>query len=239
MKEIGVKKLIIYSLFAGVCIAFAAFVYLYASSVSGSGAWEKAVCSLLFGFGLYFIIVMEYKLFTGMVPTLVDIKPSQWWTLVVCYAFNTLGIFILCLLVFLTDNAVSRAITERAVSVTQAKLSNGLFGSFISAVFCGNMITFAVKAHQNARLKGLSGTLCILFPVVLFVYLGFEHCIANQAYIFLAVLGKADMDITRLILFAALTALGNIVGGVMFPIGEKIANFKRNKPVSENNETEE
>ena len=224
MKASDIIKLIVYSVFAGICIAFAAVLYLYASALAAPGALEKAAGGLLFGFGLYFIIVMEYKLFTGMVAGLADMRPKEWFSLVVCYVFNTLGILAIVALFFAIDNNISRTVIEKAVSVTEGKLANNLFGSFISAVFCGMMITFAVKAHQPARNKGLSGTLCVLFPVLLFVYMGFEHCIANQAYIFLAVFGKANIDPSRLFVFALITALGNVAGGVIFPLLSKFAN---------------
>ena len=94
-------KLIVYSAFAGVCIGFAAILYLYGLSLAPVvGIWEKTIAGLLFGFGLYFVIVMEYKLFTGMVARLVDMKPKEWFQLVVCYVFNTLAILVLALLVW-------------------------------------------------------------------------------------------------------------------------------------------
>ena len=228
-------KLIVYSAFAGVCIGFAAILYLYGLSLAPVvGIWEKTIAGLLFGFGLYFVIVMEYKLFTGMVARLVDMKPKEWFQLVVCYVFNTLAILVLALLVWAMQNSVSEAVIGKAVSVTEGKLGGNLFGSFVSAMFCGMMITFAVTSHQRARGKGLSGTLGIIFPVLLFVYMGFEHCIANQAYIFLAVIGKANIEPLRLLLFAAITAAGNVVGGIIFPLLTKAAESLKKQKAPEN-----
>lgn len=228
-------KLIINSIFAGACIAFAAFIFLYASTLVGDTAFEKVLPSLLFGFGLFFIIVMEYKLFTGMVAGVSDMKMKEWYTLIICYVFNTLAILLFCVLVYLTDSPVLNKVIERSVAVMEGKLANTLIGSFISACFCGIMITFAVKANQKARGKGLSGTLAIIFPVLMFVFMGFEHCIANQAYIFLSILGGAELDLVRVLLFALVTALGNIVGGVAFPLLDKLANRKKQEIVVEDN----
>ena len=121
---------------------------------------------------------------------------------------------------------MSEAVIGKAVTVVETKLSNNLFGSFLSAVLCGMMITFSVKSHQKARGKGLSGTLGVIFPILLFVYMGFEHCIANQAYIYLAILGKADVSVGRLLIFMLLTALGNVLGGMCIPFIKKFTEVK-------------
>ncbi len=167
------------------------------------------------------VIVNEYKLFTGMVASLPEMKPRDWYTLVVAYLFNTVGALIVGVLFFAMGNAVSDAMVKYAATLTDTKLSNSLAGSFISSVFCGMMITFAVKSPQKAAVKGLSATLCVLFPVVLFVYLGLEHCIANQVYIFLRLFVDCAVDAGRLLLFALLTAAGNVVGGIIVPLAEK------------------
>ncbi len=241
MDKKGWIKLIVNSIFAGICIAFAGMLFLYSSSLALPGTWEKAVGGLFFGFGLFFIIVMEYKLFTGMVAGASDMKPKEWPQLIVCYVFNTLGILFICALAFFMDNGVTKAVMEKAQGVMQSKLSNTYVSAFISACFCGMMITFAVKSHQKARAKGLSGTLGILFPVLLFVYMGFEHCIANQTYIFLAIFNGAEIEAGRLLVFAIVTAFGNIVGGVFFPVIEKIVAYAKNKatpPIAEDKSTE-
>ena len=217
-------KLVVNSVLAGVCIAFAAMLYLYASVKSADDVLGRLACSTLFGFGLYFIIVMEYKLFTGMVAGLADMKPADWFQLVVCYVFNTLGILLVCALTKLVDNSIMNAIVVKGGAVAASKLANPLGGAFVSAIFCGVMITLAVKSNQVARAKGLNGTLGIIFPVILFIYLGLEHCIANQAYIFFAVLGGVELDFLQVFLFALVTALGNVVGGVAFPVLGKLAN---------------
>ncbi len=216
-------SLIVNSVFAGICIAFAALLYLYAMTFTTSiSAVERAVYGLLFGFGLFFIIVMEYKLFTGMVAGLVDMNPKDYVQLAVCYLFNTVGVALIGLMLWAIQNGMSKAVIDKAVAVTESKLSNSLLGSFFSSVFCGIMITFAVKSHKNAAQKSLSGTLGIIFPVLLFVFMGFEHCIANQAYICLAIIGGAKIEVGRLLLFMLITALGNIVGGIAFPLLGKL-----------------
>ena len=223
--------LIINSLFAGAAIGFAAILYLYASTfISADSAWLRIIPALLFCFGLYFIIVMGYKLFTGMVAGIPDMKIKEYVFLPVCYVFNTVAIVILCALVFAINNGMSQAVIAKAVAVTEGKLANNLGGAFVSAIFCGMMITFAVKAPSFATAKSLSGTLCIIFPVMLFVYMGFEHCIANNAYIALALFGKANINAGRLIAFMVITALGNIVGGVTFPLLGKLI---KKEPVQE------
>ena len=216
-------SLIVNSMFAGVAIAFAAILYLYASTfVDGNNMWLRIIPALCFCFGLYFIIVMGYKLFTGMVAGLADMKVKEYVFLPVCYLFNTVAIVIICALVLAINNGMSNAVITKAVAVTEGKLANNMGGAFVSSIFCGMMITFAVKAPAFAREKGLSATLCILFPVMLFVYMGFEHCIANNAYIALALFGKANINAGRLIAFMVVTALGNVVGGVTFPLLRKL-----------------
>ena len=223
MKGKEILKLSVYSIFAGICIAFSALLFLYASALSDNSAVSKTVCSLLFSFGLFFIIVMEYKLFTGMVAGLADMPVKQWFNLVICYVFNTVGILIIVVMFRFFRNQVANVVFEKAVTVMTGKLGSSMLGSFFSAVCCGMMITFAVKANGKAVKKGLSGTLCILFPVLMFIFMGFEHSIADQVYIFLAILGGEEMNAGRVVLFAVTVAFGNVVGGVFFPVLRKIA----------------
>ena len=243
-------KLIVFSTFAGICIGFAAALYLYALTFSAPmvegvavktpSLWEKTLSAALFGFGLFFIIAMEYNLFTGMVAGLADMPPRDYIRLVVCYAMNAVGVLVVCLLVLGMNNSVSKAVIERAAITIEGKLANTLLGAFFSSVMCGMMITFAVKSHARAKDKGLSATLGVIFPVLLFSFMGFEHCVANQAYIFLGLFGKADIDLWRLLAFALITAGGNIVGGIFFPILTKSVSPKiETKAVVEPEEKDE
>ena len=225
-------KLIVFSTFAGICIGFAAALYLYALTFAPTPTlFEKTLGAALFGFGLFFIIAMEYNLFTGMVAGLADMPPKDYIRLVVCYALNAIGVLVVCLLVLGMNNPVSEAVIGRAKTMIESKLSNTLSGAFFSSVMCGMMITFAVKSHARAKEKGLSATLGVIFPVLLFSFMGFEHCVANQAYIFLGLFGKADIDLLRLLAFALITAVGNIVGGIFFPILTKLVAAKPEKKV--------
>ncbi|MCH5206101.1 MAG: formate/nitrite transporter family protein [Oscillospiraceae bacterium] len=173
---------------------------------------NKYIGSLLFALGLFAIVQFGFGLYTGRVGYIPLRKPVYLleclWTLV----GNTLGTFIDAALLKFTR--IAPAITEKALSSVDTKLADSPLSAFILAVFCGILMFVAVDNARISREEGghVEKTLGILFPVMVFILCGFNHCIADMFYIFLT--GK----ITSAGIYLPVVILGNSLGGMLIPL---------------------
>ena len=72
---------------------------------------------------------------------------------------------------------VNAACSSRTTLVT----FNDYLGTIVKGMLCGVCVYLAVKCFNLNRLKPL-GIALLVFFVFLFVYCGFQHCIANMFY---------------------------------------------------------
>lgn len=209
------KELLIFcveALFAGVLIGFGGTASLLAASFIGGG-WGRFIGGVLFALAMFMIISFRLKLFTGMLCDVPTMGVKNYWQLAVCLLFNTLGVLAVSLLVrysFIGETAV-----DVGAKLIGAKLNakNWAGGVLCSGVLCGVMINVSVWSPKFTAARGLSCTLGVILPIVLFAFCGFDHCVANMLY--LAFLGECSWQIIGYVL---LSVLGNLLGGVLLPL---------------------
>ncbi len=177
------------------------------------GAWGKLIGGLLFSLGIFAIVVYEMRLFTGMVA---DIPKMGWknsWRLPVCFLGNTIGVLLVGLIA--GECFSGEAVSAQAQSLMQTKLNaeNWALKALTSSTLCGGLITLSVWSVKYAPKKGLSPTVGVMFPIVVFAFCGFDHSVANMLYFYF--LGEISWRVAGYIL---LTVLGNIIGGVILPL---------------------
>jgi len=178
------------SILAGLCISIGCIVNL----MVGGGP----LGAVLFTFGLITVVHYKYALYTGtagFVSSLKDIGILFWFILV----GNWLGCYI-------TSEVITYAIpdiTEKANSIVIARSQVDMWQAFIRAIFCGFLMTTAVKfARENRWLP-------LLFAVPVFILAGFYHSIADAFYICTAEFNTIT-DAVRI--NWGMTILGNFVG---------------------------
>ncbi len=176
------------------------------------GTWGKLIGACLFSLGILCIVMFEMKLFTGMISQIPEMAPKSYWQLPVCFLFNMIGVVLTALLV--TYSPLAETVVPVGRNVIAAKLDADLWGikAFCSSILCGFLITLSVGSVKYAPRKGLSTTVGVMFPIVVFAFCGFDHSVANTLYIFF--LGFSPKAIVYLLACIA----GNIVGGVILPI---------------------
>lgn len=157
---------------------------------------NKLIGAVLFSVGLLAVCVHAFKLFTGFVcsstPTLKSLKDNA----TVLFG-NFIGIG-LCALVFLGCGIESNVST-----ILQNKLSETLLMVFCKAIFCNILIFLAVNEWKTQK-----NSLLVIFCVTVFVFCGFEHCVAN--FFFMSACGTFNIP------FLATNVLGNVLGGILF-----------------------
>lgn len=206
---------VIRAFLAGLMIAIGAITYLYLTAISDE-IIIKFVGAFMFCLGLVFIILLEFKLFTGMNASLMEMSWIEYYRLPLCFIFNALGCWLGALLIFKTP--IGEIIIAKSIELTNTKLTMNLGYAFLSAILCGILITLAVLGYRVTRERSLGvGVFAIIFPIMAFVLIGVEHSVANQVYFALACLGGNGFP-ASIILQTFIVMLGNIVGGIFIPL---------------------
>jgi len=213
MKKISLDLLKSY--LAGVAIGLGGFLYCLSIFLL-QNELGKIIGSLVFAIGLFLVCTFYLNLFTGKIGLIYEDrqKKSYYIFLPFMLLFNFLGAISLgyiCYLIFKDNNEFMNIINTKVIA---SRLSlDGFYNYlelFVKSILCGTCVCFAVKLFASERLK-FKGIFALIFFVFLFVYCGFQHCIANMFYF---AFGNAYGEIETL--FNLLVCiLGNIIGPVI------------------------
>ena len=166
------------SVFGGMLISLGGIAFLLSDL--------KIVGSILFSIGLLTIIYFQQLLFTGALCK--DIGSLSVVQYIVIYLGNCLGTIIVASIMKFTR--LYNVLYEKVSPIVSIKSNDSFISLFILGILCEVCIYIAVVA--KSRCESLS-PLFIIFGVTIFVFCGFEHCIADCFYIFLADTGYSIM----------------------------------------------
>lgn len=201
MKENG--RIFLKAAAAGIMIGIGGAVYLTLEN--------KVIGAVLFGVGLYTIVLNGLFLYTGKVGYLISAKDKKAYILQLI--FTWLGNFAGTALAAAAISATRiRNLRRTAEVICKTKLADTPHSILILAVFCGILMYVAVDGFRE---KG--NPLILFFCVTVFILCGFEHCIANMFYFSLA--GAWSL---RAVIYLLLMTLGNSVGGILLPLVKKV-----------------
>ncbi len=208
------KETLVFCLMAlssGLIIGIGGVASLLANNVLG--LWGRLVGASLFSLGILAIVMYEMKLFTGMVADIPKMGIKNVWKLPVCFLFNILGVAIVAVIArysFLGDIVVAQGGATISAKINADKWA---VKALCSSILCGALITLSVWSVKYAPEKGLSSTVGVMFPIIVFAFCGFDHSVANMLYLYY--LGDFSWKIVGYVL---LTVIGNILGGVILPL---------------------
>lgn len=201
MKENG--RIFLKAAAAGITIGIGGAVYLTLEN--------RVIGAVLFGVGLYTIVLNGLFLYTGKVGYLISAKDKKAYILQLI--FTWLGNFAGTVLAAAAISATRiRNLRRTAEVICKTKLADTPHSILILAVFCGILMYVAVDGFRE---KG--NPLILFFCVTVFILCGFEHCIANMFYFSLA--GAWSL---RAVIYLLLMTLGNSVGGILLPLVKKV-----------------
>ncbi len=187
-KVIIISAIIRLSICAGICISLGCMAFLLSP--------VKIIGSVLFSVGLIGVLLHGLKLFTGTVCSAEGTTSSAAFQITVL--FGNLAGTALAAAVF-----TGCMINSPVADVVAAKLAAPAAAVFCKAIFCNVLICLAADEWKTQK-----NTLMVIFAVTVFVFCGFEHCVANAFYMLAA--GNFSVE------FFLLCVLGNAVGGIGF-----------------------
>ena len=185
---------------------------IYAGFMIGIGAIaflsleNKVLGSFFFSIGLLTICMYAMNLYTGKVGYILITKIEYIYELLLGLLGTFMRTFILGKLILLTR--VSN-INEKALSLVNIKLNDNLLSIFILSIFCGILMYIAVNNYKKVGTE-IGKYIGIFMCVMTFILCGFEHCIANMAYITIA-----NAWSWKALLYVLIMILGNSFGAIL------------------------
>ena len=151
------------SILAGICISIGCI----ANVMYGGGL----IGAVLFTFGLITVVHYGYSLYTGTAGFI-----TSWKKLLSLFCIILVGNVIGCALTSYASVYALPNITEGVNAIVTNRLGFNIWQAFIRAIFCGFLMTTAVKFAKEGK------WLPLLFAVPLFIISGFYHSIADSFY---------------------------------------------------------
>jgi formate/nitrite transporter len=197
----------------------------------------KFLAGSAFSLGLILVVIAGAELFTGnnlMVSSVLSKEitfstMTKRWVLV--YAANFIGSILLALIFYYSGlwKTGNSALGVAAIGIAAKKVSLDFSEALVRGIGCNWLVCLAVWMALAAR-QTIGKIFAIFFPIMGFVAIGFEHCVANMYFIptgiFLknwAGIGPASMaglDSLTWVSFVWKNLLpvtiGNIIGGAVF-----------------------
>lgn len=199
-------KHLVKSILAGIMIGIGATAYLSSDN--------KIIGSVLFSIGLFIIVTKELNLFTGKVGYIVNNNLSYIKEVVIILLGNAIGTFIVGFILRFTR--ISPVIVPEAQRLCEIKLNDNVLSIFILSIFCGILMCLAVNGYKEAK-DNFAKYAGVFLAVSVFILCGFEHCVANICYF-----TTANMWNIKTFAYLGIMILGNSLGGVMFPLSDKL-----------------
>ena len=230
MKKQG--KTVLFGIYAGMAIGFGGLLNIVANTLlSSAPIWGRILGSLLFPIGLTMVCFLSFNLFTGKIGYLFDNDKSYLLFLLFVYIGNILGSLLMgafCKVVF-ADTALMNTANAIAGGKLFALEFLPIIKCFAESVLCGVLVYLAILSYKSFKQVYLK-IIGIFLAIGLFVFLKFDHCIANMFYF--AFSWSYGKGVTYLAL--AIVTLGNSLGAIALNEGIKAAKklFKKNEQES-------
>ena len=242
--SVGVKKAalslldaLILGALAGAYIGFGAalatLVGIDAAGRVGVGI-AQLLCGAVFSIGLMLVVIAGAELFTGNNLMIASVLAKEYgparmlgrWGVV--YVANFLGAVALVVIMYYSGlwKMAGGAVGAKAIAIANTKVNLPFGEAFFRGIGCNWLVCLAVWMALSA--KEVAGKIfAIFFPIMAFVALGYEHCVANMYFIPMGLFLKGTAapggpDLGSLTWSKFLTGnlipvtLGNIVGGAIF-----------------------
>lgn len=225
-------KVLLFGIYAGLAIGLGSFVFTIVSAYLTSTT-GMIFASALFSIGLILVCTLGLQLYTGKVGVVFDDREKlkeNAINLPIMLAGNAIGAFalgIICHFAFMNIPEIA----DRILAISVGKTSSTTV--FLQGIFCGALVYIAVyffKNLQNYAMKIIG----IITAVTLFVYCGFQHCIANMFYFGMAFNWNIDM-LWNLLIVILTNSIGALLVRCMVHL-VAIISTKKEEPKEENKE---
>ena len=152
---------------------------------------------------------------------------SDWKSLITMYCGNIVGVWGLANIVQSSYLSLSERANDLILNKAYLLTELPLIDILIVSIMCGVFVHIAVSVWKNERVKSeVAKVVITLWAISSFILCGFEHCIADMFYLFVA--SENVFPLLNQIVFIGLITIGNSLGGLLSHNFYKIS-IDRNK----------
>lgn len=195
--------------------------------------YAKIAYGAIFPLGLILICLTGGELFTGNILFFTSACTTgrirtratilrMLRNLFLVYWFNFLGsLFVAYFLAYLPELVHSAPQSTWLAGFAMRKMATTWGQTFLKAIGCNMMVCLAIWSSYTTE-DVMSKIAAIWFPIAAFVYIGWEHSVANMFLLPLALMeGVPGKDTSDFIVWNLIpVTLGNVVGGLLFALGQ-------------------
>lgn len=185
------------SICAGILISIGAIVKLQCKNT--------VVGAIMFSIGLFFICSLQMNLFTGKIGY---INKNNWTNYPIIWIGNLDGCLISAILIRIANPNINMIARE----VMYQKFEMSLLSASIMAFFCGIIMYLAVENYLSSN-SDISEVFGLVIGVTVFILCGFEHSIADAAYLLFAV--NESNEIIKSMVFILDVTVFNAIGSII------------------------
>ena len=219
-------KVLLFGIFAGLAIGLGSLIYTIISAYFAS-TWGMILASMSFSIGLILVCVLGLHLYTGKIGVVFDNREKlaeNAINLPIMLVGNAIGAFALGIVCHFIFNNVPE-IANRILAISLGKTNSTTV--FLQGIFCGALVYIAVYLYKNLQNWAMK-IIGIIVAVTLFVYCGFQHCIANMFYFGMAFNWNIDM-LWNLLLVILTNSIGALLVRCLVHLTALIATKKETK----------
>ncbi|MGL6268386.1 MAG: formate/nitrite transporter family protein, partial [Chitinophagaceae bacterium] len=199
--NLSILKMFLLGIFAGIFICLGAHGFILATAATSGGTdalVAKLIRASVFPVGLMLVILCGGEFFTGnnlLTLAWMDKKITVKQLLInwlVVYIGNLVGSILLAFLLA-KSGLYTEAVMATATSIAVKKVTISFSNAVIRGIFCNILVVLACWLQAGS--KDMIGKIWgIWFPIMLFVFSGFEHSVANMTYIPLGIFLGAEVS---------------------------------------------
>ncbi|MCX9154913.1 formate/nitrite transporter family protein [Niveibacterium sp. 24ML] len=215
-------RYIMRAVLAGMYLSIVVLVYWSLLNNLHDSPFGKVLASLFFGVGLSIIVFTNSELFTSnnmyLAVSSAEGKTSwgqmiELW--IVCYFGNLVGALILTGLLYgagvLDALPPEHALNQGAVH----KVHQSAQVIFFKGILANWVVCLAVWVALQVK-EDFTKMIAMILVVFIFLYLGFEHSIANMGTFSMAIMSHGGLTIQEALFNLVFSTLGNVIGGAVF-----------------------
>jgi nitrite transporter NirC len=207
---------------AGMGLTLVVFVFWVLKHNLRDISLGAVIASAFFGVGLVMIVFTNTELFTSnnMYLTVSSVEGRTSWRQAVllwisCYFGNLAGALLVALLL-LGAGSLGQLPPDHALfdgALHKAQQAGSVI--FFKGVLANWIVCLAVRIALRCK-EEIAKIIVLILIVFIFVYLGFEHSIANMGTFSMAMLGGGALTPGEALHNLFFSTIGNVVGGVLF-----------------------
>lgn len=210
------------SLGAGMALSLVVFVFWVLMHNLSDISLGKVIAAAFFGVGLTIIVFTNTELFTSntMYLTVSSAEGRTSWghtgaLWIACWFGNLAGAILLAVLLAGAGSLAQLPPDHALFSGAAHKAHQAAGVIFVKGILANWIVCLAVRIALRCK-EEVAKILILISVVFIFVYLGFEHSIANMGTFAMALLGGSDLTLADALHNLLYSTAGNIVGGVVF-----------------------